>query len=395
MRRLVSSLHCLFSYHNKLGGSVHAALNVCKYLAKAGQPVEAVGSFYPDDDIDYLKTHYAEVQCHQVARSFPRRYCNSSELVHWLDRNIGRFDLVELHGIFVFTTLRAARFCRKRGIPYLVHPHGSLDPFDLQKHALLKRMIGPIYVRWLLNNSAGVVCTAQLEAERLVTYGASPRRLIVPLPVPLYEKTGDGLAFRKRHSIPADAQVILFMSRLDYKKGLDFLIPAIARLRHEMPKLWFVIAGTGARDFLESVRRWISLNGLRSCTSEVGFLTGDAKQDALAAADIFALPSRNENFGIVNIEAMHAGVPLLVSDEVYICREIESAGAGVVCKPNVASVTEKLRQMLNGDADLQAMGQNGRALVQRRYRPEMATEMLIQMYAQTINRPAFISHTLS
>lgn len=383
MSRAYSSLHCLFSYDNKLGGSVHAALNVCKYLARADQPVEVVASYQPGDDIGYLQTDYAEVPCHQVQRSFPRRYCNSRELSHWLGRNLHRFDVVELHGIFVMTTLRAARSCIKLGLPYYVHPHGSLDPFDLQKHRWLKRIVGPLYVRWLLHNAAGVVCTSQLESDRLVTYGAKPRRLVMPLPVPLSDKVGNGAAFRQRHGIPGDAQVVLFMSRIDYKKGLDFLIPALARLKPELPRLWFVLAGTGSENFVQRVHGWISDHGLRSFTSEVGFVGGQEKMDALAAADIFALPSRNENFGIVNIEAMHAGVPLLISDEVYISREIAEAGAGMICRPSIESVTDILRQMLHGAVDLKAMGQRGRALVQRSYRPEAATATLIKLYAQT------------
>ena len=83
---------------------------------------------------------------------------------------------------------------------------------------------------------------------------------------------------------------------------------------------------------------------------------------------------------------MHAGVPLLISDEVYICREIADAGAGRICKPSIESVTSILRQMLHGDVDLRAMGQRGRALVQRSYRPEAATATLIKLYAQTADR---------
>lgn len=375
-------LHCLHSFDNKLGGGIHAPLNVCKYLARGGQRVEVAATYASSDDTAYLSENYPELLCRKFKRSFPKRYCNSRELAQWLRENVRRFKLVELHGIFVLSTFWAARICRKQGVPYLVHPMNSLDPFDLKKHALLKTVIGPIFVRWLLQHSAGVVCVSDLEAERLVTYGASPRRFVVPLPVPLPEKEGNGEAFRKRHQIPADAQVVLFMSRIDYKKGLDFLIPALARLKPEFQKLWFVLAGTGVADFVARVHTWIDECGIRPFTSEVGFVTGQEKLDALAAANIFALPSLNESFGIVIIEAMYAGLPLLISKEVNIAQDIANAKAGIICSPDVDSVTRHLKIMLDGSVDLRAMVEQGRQLLRTRYQPEAATKTLVKIYEE-------------
>ncbi len=380
----VSSLHCLFGYDNKLGGAVHAALNVCKYLSQGDQPVETVAPYGVMDDIGYLADSYAEVNCHLVARSFPSRYHNSRELGAWLQANLSRFQVVEIHSVWTLAALHTARACQRLGIPYFVRPHGSLDPFDLQKHAWLKRCLGPIYIRWLLRHAAGVICTVELEVERLETYGARPRCHAMPLPVPLSDHDGDGRKFRLQHDIPDDALVILFMSRVDYKKGLDFLIPALGRLRKEFPKLWFVLAGTGTPDYTQKVKEWIRNHRLEDVTREVGFVTGPEKLDCLAAADIFALPSLNENFGIVNIEAMHAGLPLLISDEVYIRREIEAGGAGLICRPAVDSVEQSLRPLMDGSIDRGQMGARGRALVQQRYRPEAATQALVDLYSQIL-----------
>jgi glycosyltransferase involved in cell wall biosynthesis len=262
-----------------------------------------------------------------------------------------------------------------------------LDPFDLKKHALLKRIMGPIFVRWLLKNSAGVVCASDLEAKHLVTYGAFPRRFVVPLPVPLPETEGKREAFRNRHKIPGDAQVLLFMSRVVPNKGLDFLIPALARLKAEFPKLWFVLAGTGASDFVAQVHSWIDETGIRPFTTEVGFVSGQEKLDALAAANIFTLPSEKDSFGIVIIEAMYAGLPLLISNEVYISQDIANAKAGIICSPDVDSVTRHLRTMLDGSVDLRAMVEQGRLLVQTRYQPEVVTETMVKIYEAITMQP--------
>jgi glycosyltransferase involved in cell wall biosynthesis len=378
--RPVHSLHTIFGFHNPLGGAVHAALGVCQHLAEAGHPVDIAGTHAAGDDVAYLSQAYPAVRPHFFSRSFPARNWNSAAFKEWLPGAIARYDWVEIHTIFAGITWHAARACRRAGKPYFVRPHGSLDPFDLKKRAGLKRWLGPLLVRPVLAGAAGVVLTSTLEAERLVTFGAQVPRLVMPLPVPLPLKPGVGGEFRRRHGIPEDALVVLFMSRVDYKKGLDFLIPALGRLRSEFPRLWFVLAGTGEPAFTERVKGWLATHGLMARTSVVGFVSGADKQNALAAADVFALPSLNENFGIVLIEAMHAGLPLLISDEVYIHGEIAQAGAGLVCRPETGSVTDTLRALLAGAEVRATMGRRGRELVQQRYRPEAATELLVRAY---------------
>ncbi|MEY3775458.1 MAG: hypothetical protein RLZZ129_2238 [Verrucomicrobiota bacterium] len=386
MTRSISSLHCLPSYDNRLGGSVHAGLNVCKYLAQAGQPVQAVAPYAEGDDVAYLSRNYGEVSCQRVARTFPKRFSNAAALPGWLRANLDRFDVVEIHGIWLLASWQAARCCIERGKPYFIRSHGSLDPFDLQKHALAKHVIGPVYVRWLLNHAAGVICTADLESERLKTFGARVECWTMPLPVPLAEVAGDRMRFRSKHGIPTDATVVLFLSRVDYKKGLEFLIPAIGALKQRHPKLWFVLAGTGTPEFTARIDGLIVAHQIKAFTSVVGFVSGQDKLDAFAAADTFALPSLNENFGLVIVEAMHAALPLLISDEVYIHPEIERAGAGVVCRPTLESVAEKLSIMLSGAINLNKMGCIGRNLVHSHYRPEVATTALLKLYTDTLEK---------
>ena len=384
-RPSIASLHCLFSYDNRLGGAVHAALNVCRYLAADGQVVESVASFAPGDDVAYLDEVHAGFPRHRVPRSAPHRYFNAAALDPWLEQNLVRFDLADLHGVFVLTTARAARVCRRLGKPYLVRSHGALDPFDLQKHALLKRFLGPVYARPLLRNAAGVICTTQLEADRLVTFGAAPRRCVVPLPVPSAESSpAAGARFRSRHGIPEDAVVVLFMSRVDYKKGLEFLVPALAAAKREQPKLWFVLAGSGEPEFVDGIRRSLREQGVAPWTTETGFIAGASKQGALSAADLFALPSLNENFGIVLVEAMSAGLPLLISDQVYIHGEVVAAGAGVCCEASAESCRQALSGLLRDPGQLRPMGQRARTLAAERFSPGAATSGLLDIYAAAL-----------
>ena len=382
------SLHVVHSLHNPLGGSIHAALGVCRYLTRAGHVADVAATLEPGDDTSYLAEVYPEVRVRTFPRSFPRRYSNSGALLEWLSAHLHDYDIVELHSVFTGVALRSARQCRERKKPYLIRPHGSLDPFDLQKHARLKRIVGPPIIRPALESASAVLLTSEVEARRLVTFGAKVNKVVLPLPVSLPTSAGDGARFRREHSIPEGAFIVMFMSRIDYKKGLEFLIPALSDLQREFSDLWFVLAGSGDPAFMPSVDRWLGGPGIGSRTSRVGFLSGQDKSDALAAAGIFALPSLNENFGIVLIEAMHAGVPLLISEEVYIQKEIAGHGAGLVCRSETASISSVLRRMLDGTVDLAQMGGRGRDLVNQRYRPEAATDLLLATYNEVLaSRP--------
>mgnify|MGYP001600330850 CR=1 FL=1 len=382
--RHIRSLHLIDRLDKRLGGSVQATLGICKHLACAGEAVEAGGSIGPLDLLDHLDRDFPEFVTHRFPRTFPKKYANSAVFDEWFAKAVSRYDLVEIHAIFSALTLRAAQICRRVGKPYLVRPHGSLDPFDLQKHAMLKRVVGPTFIHPLLQGSAAVLLTTQLEADRLETYGAKVKKHVLPLPVSLPEMKGEREAFRSRHGIPADASVVIFMSRIDYKKGLDFLIPALGRLKAEFPNLWFILAGTGEPSFTAQVDTWLNAYGVGSFTTKTGFVSGQDKQDVFAAADMFVLASLNENFGIVNIEAMHAQLPVLISSEVYIRDEISSAGAGLVCLPEVESVTLNLRRLLESPSVRKEMGRRGAGLVSDKYRPEAATRSLLDVYREIL-----------
>lgn len=393
-RRPITSLHCVLSYDNSYGGAVHAPLNICRYLTAQGQAVESIATYAPSDDTAYLDRTYPDFPKHRVARSIPHRYNDSAELTPWLAKNLERFDVVGIHSVWIMTTVRAAWACQRAGKPYFMHAHGSLDPFDLRKHKLLKRLLGPIFVRPMLAQSAGVVCTAQREADDLETYGATPPRFSVPLPVvPIAATPEAGASFRAKHKIPQDALVVLFMSRVDYKKGLEFLIPSLAAAKHLHPSLWFVMAGSGDVEFTAGIRRLAQQAGILPWMTETGFIYGADKQGALSAADIFALPSLNENFGIVLVEAMSAGLPLLISDQVYIQGEVTAAGAGVCCEPSVKSCQVALEGLLRQPAQLPAMGQRARALATDRFSVEAATDGLLDIYATALRRTALTAGT--
>ncbi len=377
-------LHVAPSLDNAMGGSVHAALQVCKMLIDGGQEVEVAATVGPQDQLDYLTSSFPDVPYRLFRRRFPHHNFNSNELRRWLAANVGRYALADIHGVNSFAAVYATGACRRAGVPHVVRPHGSLDPFDLAKHRLLKAGYGPVVLRRMLDGADAVVLTSALEAERMRTFGARPRIAVMPLPVHPPPTGGDGPSFRRRHGIPQDARVVLFLGRLDHKKGLQFLIPALAALKASFDDLWFVLAGSGEAAQERTVTALLEANGVGEWTTRCGFLAGEDKQSALAASDVFALPSLFENFGIVVVEAMGAGLALLLSEEVYIHDVIVDGGAAEHCRPCTASCRDGLRRLLADRARMAAMGARAREVAESRFSIEAAREPLVRLYADVV-----------
>ncbi len=390
--KAICSLHIVCSGDNKLGGGVHAVFSAAAELTAAGHPAEVLATCGPDEDTLYLEKQFGNVRCHFLPRTFPKRFWNAAGMVPWLESNLARFDLVELHMIWCATTIIGWRAAQRAGKPFLVRPQSSLDPYDLTKHSLQKKCIGPFFVGPMLRDAAGVLLATQIEAERLVTYGARPKKFIVPLVVPELPASPSGTrqAFRRKHGIHPEAPVVLFLSRIDEKKGLQFLIPALANLRRRWPDLRLLLVGAGEADYTAKVQRLLADCDMREATVQTGFLSGAAKQEAFAASDIFALPSLNENFGMVVVEAMRAGLPLMISHEVYVHRESAGAGAGVVCSPSVESCERELMRLLEaGIVGRSHIGCRGVELADLNFSPTAATSRLLEVYKEVLALRSF------
>jgi glycosyltransferase involved in cell wall biosynthesis len=380
-------LHVIDSVDPRMGGTARAPLDICAGLVDRGDDVLLVSTVSSGDDLTAVATEYERVPLRLFRRRFPRHNFRAPSLRRWLRANVADFDLVEIHGVFSFVPIYAAWACHRSSVPYTVRPHGSLDPFDLRKHALAKRVLAPVLFRPMLQRAVAVLLTSQIEADRLVTFGAEPRREVAPLPVQRPLHSGDGQTFRTARGIPPDAVVVLLLGRIHPKKGLQFLIPALASLKGLFPDLWFLLVGTGEKQHLDEVNRLLNDHAMASWTTWCDFLTGQPKQSAFAASNIFALPSLNENFGIAVVEAMYAGLPVLISTEVYIHDVVTDGGAGVACEPNVASCRSALQNLLRDQDARRRMGRDAPEVAQRHFAPHAAIGALEQIQRSLLGRP--------
>lgn len=320
---------------------------------------------------------------------FPRQtrfYTFSWPLSAWLARHIQEFDLVHIHALFSFAALPAAFWASRRGVPYIVRPLGTLNEWGMQnRRPWLKKLSFHLLESRILKHAALIHYTSEqerIEARKLHVTTTSD---VIPNALPEHSVTHSTGQFRSAHPELNGRKIILFLSRLDAKKGLDLLLAAFARVRQSLPDATLVLAGSGTPEFVSDLKNQAASLGIASDVLWPGFLTGSEKAAALADADVFALPSYSENFGIAVLEAMAAGTPVVVSDHVGMHREITSASAGMVVLCDATHLAAALLQILNDRAGSRSMGLNGKRLAQTDYSAATVTGKLLQVYNGIVN----------
>jgi glycosyltransferase involved in cell wall biosynthesis len=320
---------------------------------------------------------------------FPRQthfYTFSWPLGAWLARHVTEFDVVHIHALFSYATLPAAYFAHRRGVPYIVRPLGTLNEWGMaNRRPWLKHLSFQLLERHVLSHAAAVHYTSdqeRLEAERLRVRTPAA---VVPNAVSHPPGKASAGQFRDRFPRLQGRRIVLFLSRLDAKKGVDLLLPAFAQALRLLPEAVLVIAGDGQPELVASLKAQAASLAIAPDVVWTGFLDEQQKQAALADAELFILPSYSENFGIAVAEALAAGLPVIVSDHVGIHHDVSTADAGLVVGCDVAALRNALLTLLEDPARSRQMGQRGAILAREKYSTEAVTRQLIGLYKQVVN----------
>ncbi|BAY14977.1 group 1 glycosyl transferase [Anabaenopsis circularis NIES-21] len=316
-----------------------------------------------------------------------RRYKFSLDLLKWLKSHANEFDLAHIHALFSPISSAAAMVCRQKKLPYILRPLGTLDPADLQKKKQLKKLYVELIERRNLADAAAIHFTSEQEAKISARFGVNTKDLVIPLGVKPTQKIQSS-AVRSQLDIPENVPLVLFMSRIDPKKGLNLLIPALEKLLANDCKFHFVLAGTNPQDpdYEQKINSQIENSPLRSHTTITGFVSGELKAGLLQAADLFVLPSYYENFGIAVAEAMVAGIPVVISDQVHIWQQVSDSQSGWVGQTDVSALFELLQQALQNPQECQRRGENAQKYALEHFSWDAIARQMIQAYQQILKK---------
>jgi glycosyltransferase involved in cell wall biosynthesis len=365
------------------GGVVRAVLDLTSALAKSGKSVTLMvteGDDWPPSD--------SGVQS-MLTGAFDRAPIRfSAKRLNTLKEHIDQADVLHLHTPWEPANMQLAKIARACNTPYIISIHGMLDDWCMDNQTLKKRLYLLLGGRKFLHNSSAIHCTAKAEVSQVKRWTPKGTLEVVPLVFDPNEylnppPTSDSDKFWPPRG--EDRPIVLFLSRLHHKKGIEKLIAAAAKII-KLHDARFIIAGSGEPDYERKLQKLVTTLDLDQCVEFVGFVEGDRKTALFRAADIFVLPTSQENFGLVIPEAMASGLPVITTKGVDIWPELEASGGALIIDEREDRLITSISNLLEDSASRTSMGRAGKAWVEDTFSGDAVVNGYIDLYRRAMNQ---------
>jgi glycosyltransferase involved in cell wall biosynthesis len=314
-------------------------------------------------------------------------YKISLSLTQWLFQHVADYDLVHTHAIFSYPVLPAYWACKWHRIPYVVTPHGMLEPWALSYKARKKRFYYSLFEKPALQRASAIQMLASTEAERIKALNLKAPTVIIPNGIHRqdFETLPDPELFYQRFPNVRNKKLILFLGRVDPKKGLDLLAIAFAKVYAQFPQTHLIVAGPNNVGFLPTAQSYFAQAGCLDAVTFTGMLTGSLKYAALAAASLYIAPSYSEGFSISVLEAMASELPCVITTGCNF-PEAAAAQAAHVVDINADEIALALIQCLSNPQQAEEMGQCARQLIFEYYIWESIAGKMMEVYTSITNK---------
>jgi glycosyltransferase involved in cell wall biosynthesis len=380
-------LHVISSVSRLRGGPSVSVYNMLEALRRRGITVDLAAT---DDDgdsarLDVPLDRFVQIEGQSV-RFFPRqtvKYGFSAPMLRWLRAHVRQYDVVHTHGLFGWPPLAAAWCARAARVPYVMRPAGVLDTWGMRNKS---RLVKAISIRLmegpLLRSAAAVHFTTPLEQARAADLALRVRPVVLPTGVDV-DATPREVSQPEGAPALGNDRMILYLARIHPIKRVDVLLQAYAALESRQSTA-LVIAGDGDAGLLRRLKQLTADLGLGSGVHWVGFAHGELKRWLLARASLFVLPSDSENFGIAVVEAMNAGLPVIVTSGCGLADFVRRHGAGTVTDGTVGALRAALAGLLTDEQQRRAMGEAGREAAQQELSLDAFGARLENLYRSVI-----------
>jgi glycosyltransferase involved in cell wall biosynthesis len=370
------------------GGPVVAVHGLAKALVERGHEVSVFTTNLHGDGVlpvppgKPVAVEGVEVTYFEVSGS--RRLHRSPDLKSAARARVGEFDIAHLHSIFLAPTRDAARACEDAQVPYVVAPRGMLVKDLVRRRGRLRKALWMAFVeRHTLEHAAAIHATTQLEADEAAKF----RYRLPPVHVVANGVDLEPLKLRewsqvepRIHDILDHGPYFLFLGRLSWKKGLDRLVEAMARLEGAD----LVIAGPDDENLWPTLSAKAHQLGIGGRVHFVGMVGGAEKSALLRAALALVLPSYSENFGNSALEAMAVGTAVIVTPEVGLADVVRTSGAGIVVSGLPQPLGEAMRTIAEATERRKAMGARGAAVAAERFAWSAVAEQMEGVYGSVL-----------
>lgn len=318
-------------------------------------------------------------------------YGYTPKLHDWLKKNHTRFDAIIVHGLWQYHGLAVHNVVAHTQTPYFVFPHGMLDPWFKRTYPI-KHLKKWLYWPWaeyrILRDARAVIFTCEderlLAQESFWLYKANEMVTAYGTSSPPQDELQLREDFLSKYPALRDKRLVLFLSRIHEKKGCDLLIDAFAKVASSDDRLHLVMAGPDQTGWKAELQTQAERLGIAQRITWPGMLQGEDKWGAYYSAEVFCLPSHQENFGIVVAEALACGRPVLLSNKVNIWREIEQDKSGFIAEDSVEGTEANLKNWLAlSEPEYENMRARAKQSFYLRFHIDRAVERLIEIIKPT------------
>jgi glycosyltransferase involved in cell wall biosynthesis len=307
-----------------------------------------------------------------------------------MNAHVRQADIVHVHTLWSPLNVAARSACLRQDRPYVLMPHGMLDPYSLSVKALKKSTYLQFFERHNIACAQRMIYTT-LEEERLAALAGLrlPPGELVPLGASASAASRHDLRaqFLARFPQAAGKRTLLFLGRLHPKKGLDRILNCLQSVKQSIPNVLLLVAGDGETHYTQHIRQLVSALALDDQVLFAGRLDGELKWAFFAAAELFLLPSRQENFAITVAEAMQMAVPVIITDKVNTWPYVEEARAGLVLDERDidALLPHAVEELLKDDTTRSEMGVRGSHYARERLTWHASAQKLLACYNQVLS----------
>ncbi|WP_460204803.1 glycosyltransferase [Scytonema sp. NUACC21] len=310
----------------------------------------------------------------------------SLPLMLWLIKHVKDYDIVHTNTVFAPIISFVHWLCRLYQIPYIITPHGMLEPWALSYKAWKKKLYYNFFEKPVFQSSSAIQVIANSEATNVKSLGLK-NVAIVPNGIHRQEfiNQPDPEVFYQEFPATRNQTLILFLGRIDPKKGLDLLAPAFAKVHKLFPQTHLLVAGPDIIGFLPKVENYFIQAGCIDAVTFTGMLTGKLKSAALAAASLYVAPSYSEGFSMSVLEGMASGLPCVITTGCNF-PEAKIAKAAHIVDINADAIADGLIQCLNYPQKAEAMGKRARDFIFQNYTWEGAAKKLLQLYKSILDK---------
>jgi glycosyltransferase involved in cell wall biosynthesis len=400
-------VHCLIfinTLDSRVGGPQTTVLDLCRVLPSERVRITLATMDKADLRCDWTDDAASNPRVVELPGQRMNYRALTREALDRITPLIASADVVHLHGVWEYCNIQVARICRKLNKPYIATVHGMLDDWSMKQGAVKKQAFLALGGRTYLERAACVHTTAVGERDQVESRFDGLATEVLPY---LFDET----PFTRRQKLSrreaenelglprTDRPRVLFLSRIHVKKGLETLLASAALLDRWGVEADFVIAGTGEAGYEASIRNLASELKLGDRVTFLGHVTGGRKLAAIDACDMLAIPTSQENFGLVFVEALASGLPVVTTRGTDIWSDLQKAGAEIIDRtPEAFAVT--IRRLVRDRAALSARGEQGRRWVLK----HMSASFLSLRYEELYRRvagsrrddarlPAFLNRT--